>query len=164
MTPVALKHVPESYRHYVKQVTPGEPLMLPGVVFKWYDIAPADQPVPAETRDLARAQLARDQGRMGLDGELGFVILHRCGEGFYFLLVQTWRGANEMWETVWFKNGAEMEGFDLWPQTAPHRATFCVWELAAVWTEQQAWTRFLDSPRGQAEQAAWLADTAGGPV
>ena len=44
-------------------------------------------------------------GDLGRLGELGFVVLHRCGEDFYFLLVCTWRNENELWETVWAKDG-----------------------------------------------------------
>src|SRR3546814_4391337 len=34
-----------------------------------------------------------------------FVILHRCGADFYFLLVSVWRGSNELWEAVWYQHG-----------------------------------------------------------
>ena len=47
----------------------------------------------------------RAPARSATLGELGFVVLHRCGESFYFLLVCTWRNENELWETVWAKDG-----------------------------------------------------------
>jgi hypothetical protein len=81
--------------------------------------------------------------------DLGFVILHRCGESFYFLIVATWRNDNELWETVWAKNG-ESEVPSAVAARGTHRPTFCVWELGAVWHEQQAWSRFLRSSRGAA--------------
>lgn len=40
------------------------------------------------------------KGALSLSGDLGFAILHRCGESFYFLLVSTWGNDNELWETV----------------------------------------------------------------
>ncbi|MGH7936717.1 MAG: hypothetical protein ACREF8_06885, partial [Chthoniobacterales bacterium] len=46
---------------------------------------------------------------------LGFVILHRCGSDFYFLIVSTWRGNNEVWEAVFYKDGAPMADFALFP-------------------------------------------------
>ena len=54
---------------------------------KWYEIATPDAPVPADIRDLARRGLV-DEVMVELSSStaLGFVILHRCGEGFYFLL------------------------------------------------------------------------------
>ena len=74
--------------------------------------------------------------------------------------MQTWRGANEVWETVYAKDG---DGFGLFGVDGGHRPTFCVWELGAVLHEQQAWIRFLRSPRGPA--GAWLrADAYAGPV
>ena len=76
-------------------------------MLKWYEIAPADEPVPRPIRALARGSRGarRSASSIALDEELGFVILHRCGESFYFLLVSTWRNDNELWETVWAKDG-----------------------------------------------------------
>ena len=61
---------------------------------------------PGSLRAAACATRARS-GELGDLGELGFVVLHRCGESFYFLLVCTWRNENELWETVWAKDGDE---------------------------------------------------------
>ena len=99
--------VQAGYRHLTKTIAPAAPIELGGSVLKWYDIAPADEPVPGPIRALARGALrgAVDSGAIALDDDLGFVILHRCGESFYFLLVSTWRNDNELWETVWAKNG-----------------------------------------------------------
>ena len=92
------------------------------------------------------------------------MILHRCGESFYFLIVATWRNDNEVWETVWAKNGESEVSFRPWTLEGTHRPTFCVWELGAVWHEQQAWSRFLRSPRGAAAREAYLRDTFEGQV
>ena len=76
-------------RHSSKLVRPEARLTLGEVLLKWYDIAPAEAPVPLAVRALARRNL-RDgakSGTLALSGELGFVILHRCGESFYFLIV-----------------------------------------------------------------------------
>jgi hypothetical protein len=89
---------------------------------------------------------------------LGFVILHRCGKEFHFLLVGTWRGNNEVWETVFYKDGDAMADFALFPREGVHKPTFCVWELAAVWHEKQAWERFLMSARDTAAAQVWLSD------
>ena len=45
-----------------------------------------------------------------------------------------------------------------------HHPTFCVWELGAVWHEQQAWSRFLRSGRGAEDVDVYLADSYAGPV
>jgi hypothetical protein len=154
------------YRHITKAIRPGTPLVLGESVLKWYDIAPEDEPVPGDLRVLARGSLraAAESGALDLDDEDGFVILHRCGESFYFLLVSTWRNENELWETVWAKNGDENVGFRPWPLEGTHRPTFCVWELGAVLHEQQAWSRFLRSDRGEEDRELYVRDTFAGEV
>jgi hypothetical protein len=148
-----------AYRHGPKQVTPGDVIEPPGVVLKWYAVHPQDRPVPEEITQLARSYLLKSE----LDARgFGFVILHRCGEDFYFLIVSTWRGNNEIWETVFYKNGDAMTDFALWPREAVHKPTFCVWELVPVWHEQKTWERFLNSPRDEAAAAVWLRDCYAG--
>jgi hypothetical protein len=96
--PEPLGHVTADYVHVTKLARPGPRLVLDEAVLKWYDVAPADAPVPLELRAQARAALAEasDERRLGLSGDLGFVILHRCGPSFAFLLVSTWRNDNEL--------------------------------------------------------------------
>ncbi|PWK76027.1 hypothetical protein [Aminobacter sp. AP02] len=149
----------EGYTHYPKSVTPGLPVPAGGGLLKWYDIAEAETPVTRETCALAQRFLAAETatGRLNLNGELGFVILHRCGGDFHFLLVSSWRNANEMWETVYAKT-ADAPDFSLFALPGPHRATFCVWELAAVNHERQAFSRYLYSARDDAAKREYLAD------
>jgi hypothetical protein len=153
--------VDPGYRHIPKRVTQGASLDLPGMVLKWYDVHPEDRPVPDEVARLARAWLTKTP----LEARgLGFVILHRCGTDFYFLIVCTWRGSNEIWETVFYKDGDAMADFALFPRDGTHKPTFCVWELVPVWHEQQAWVRFLISSRDEAAAEVWLADRCAGPA
>jgi hypothetical protein len=154
------------YRHISKLIRPAPAITLGDAVLKWYDIAPAGEPVACDVRVLARGSLraAAESGSLALSDELGFVILHRCGESFYFLIVSTWRNDNEVWETVWAKNGEGEVSFRPWTLEGTHRPTFCVWELGAVWHEQQAWSRFLRSPRGAGARDAYLRDTFEGQV
>ena len=92
--------IAQDYRHVPKRVTPGESIETNGAVLKWYALHQVDGPAPNETDRLARSHLAR----VSLEAKgLGFVILHRCGNDFYFLIVSTWRGNNEVWETVFYK-------------------------------------------------------------
>jgi hypothetical protein len=143
------------YRHAPKHVAPGEPIEPTGAVLKWYAIHPEDRPVPDKVTRLARAYLERTP----LEARgLGFVLLHRCGEDFYFLIVCTWRNNNELWETVFYKNGDAMADFALFPRDGAHKGTFCVWEMVSAWHEQRAWVRFLNSSRDEAAGRAWLKD------
>jgi hypothetical protein len=154
------------YVHRDKILTPGEELALSASRLKWYDLSAAEIPVPDGIRELARGFLEREErsGRLSITGNLGFVILHRCSDQFYFLIVATWRNENEVWETVYAKADALQTNFTLFPLPGPHRGTFCVWELGAVWHERQAWRRFLLSPRDNAAKRAYLADCAAGAV
>lgn len=154
------------YQHISKLVRPEARLTLGETILKWYEIAPAEAPVPLAIRALARRNL-RDgskSGALSLYDELGFVILHRCGESFYFLLLATWRNDNELWETVWAKDGDDAVKFRLWPIEGSHRPTFCVWELGAVWHEQQAWSRYLRTSRDEAAKQVYLRDSFAGLV
>jgi hypothetical protein len=153
--------VQAGYRHATKTVEAALVIALGESWLKWYDIAPADEPVPAPIRALARGTLrgAADSGAIELDDDLGFVILHRCGESFYFLLVCTWRNDNELWETVWAKDGEAGSVFTPWPLEGTHRPTFCVWELGAVWHEQVAWSKYLRSSRDPEARQAYLGSS-----
>ena len=146
------------YEHVAKRVEPGPSISVADALLKWYDVAPPDAPVPDDVRALAEAALRKGAraGDLTLAGELGFVILHRCGGSFYFLLISTWRNENELWETVWAKDGDRAPGFRPWPVEGTHRPTFCVWELAAVCHERGAWSRYLTSARDDDAKQAYL--------
>jgi hypothetical protein len=164
----ALEHasVAADYAHAERFARAEPSLALGETMLKWYDIASDESPVPLAIRAVARRCL-RDAFRaeeLGTLGELGFVILHRCGEDFYFLLVCTWRNGNELWETVWAKNGEDDVLFRPWSTDGEHRPSFCVWELGAVCHEREAWTRYLLSPRDKAAKDDYLRDCYSGVV
>jgi hypothetical protein len=155
--------VAPEYLHVTKLVRPAPTVSVDGAELKWYEIAPAEQGVPRYVRDLAREALA--SGEFDLRGDdMGFLILHRCGESFYFLIVSTWRNDNELWESVWAKDGEEASAFESWPIPRDHRPTFCVWELGAVCHEQRSWSRYLRSGRDAKAKEAYLGDAYAGLV
>jgi hypothetical protein len=157
---VAARSVAADYVHIDKYVTPDSGITLGTSELKWYDLAPKDSPIPAEIKSLARGYLVDEYalGNLSELGDLGFVILHRCGEDFYFLLVQSWRNENELWETIYAKKSAAHEEFESFPATRKHNETFCVWELEAVMHEQIAWRTFLRSDRDAAARDNYLND------
>jgi hypothetical protein len=146
--------------HYDKFTEPAEKITIAGSTLKWYNLAKEDEPVPDEINHLARTFLNNEDqaGNLKNFGEMGFVILHRCGADFYFLLVSSWKNGNELWESVYAKQNDAQADFEEFPLESPHHATFCVWELAAVWHEQQAWKRFLLSSQDEKAKANYLAD------
>jgi hypothetical protein len=158
--------IPQAYRHVAKLAGPAPGIAVSGSILKWYDVARATAPVPDEIRALAREALenAARSGGLALADDVGFVILHRCGRDFYFLLVCTWRNQNEVWETVFAKDGEADPTFRPWPADGPHRPTFCVWELAVVCHEQRAWTRYLRSQRDAVALQTYLDDGFDGSV
>ena len=143
------------YRHAPKRVIPGETIEPKGALLKWYGINYEDHPISDEMTNLARAYLLKTP----LEARgLGFVVLHRCGQDFYFLIVCTWRNNNEIWQTVFYKDGDRMPDFALFPRDGQHKGMLCVLELAPVWPEKQAWVKFLNSPRDEASAKIWLED------
>ena len=154
------RDVAANYVHRDKFASPREGIVAGETRLKWSNIAPLDAPVPMEIEKLARDYL-KD---MRVAGDLGFVILHRCGEAFYFLLVSTWRNENELWESVYAKANADEPDFKPFIVETMHRGTFCVWELGVVWHEQQAWKRFLTSKRATEDVTRYLNDRFEGSV
>lgn len=155
--------VDPAYRHQAKLAAPDGALTLGDARLKLYRLAPGDKPVPDTIAEAARIFLLKS---LHLSDERGFVILHRCGESFYFLLVSVWRGSNELWEAVFYRDEG-MAGFARFEPAYPvggPRPTFCVWELGVVAAEAAAWARFLASPRGAADDRAWLAERFSGTV
>lgn len=128
MTTKTIQSAANDHQHYDKLVEPDEIIKLQSSRLKWYNLAKADEPVLPEIRDLARSFLEKEaaDGNLKDFGELGFIILHRCGADFYFLLVNSWRNGNELWESVYAKQNAEQTDFQ--PFTfkiciAPHFAS-----------------------------------------
>ena len=147
--------VAAAYRHGPKAVTSGNPIEQTSSLLKWYEVHLADDPVPVAIRTLARTPVESEA--LKVNG-LGFVILHRCGGDFYFLIANTWRNENELWETVWYKDGEKMAAFEPFTRPTGHLPTYCVWEMVPLWHEQQAWVWFLESARDESAVRRWLAD------
>ena len=129
-----LNGVPETYRHYTKLAVPmAAPRTWRGDL-KLYHLEKPGEPVPQSLATRARNWLAAQAAFE--PGDCGFVVLHRCGADFHFLLPVVWRGANEAWEIVAYHHG-DMTGFarfnSAYPapagEAAPPRPTFCAWEL-----------------------------------
>ena len=93
--------------------------------------SPGRRADPAPRSRRWRDEPARTRaGRARLAGELGFVILHRCGESFYFLLVSTLAQRERALGDRLGQGRRAEPAFGPWPVDGPHQPTFCVWELA----------------------------------
>ena len=153
-----VKQVSRAYRHYEKKIYCHGAIQPTNSRLKWYDITRGNQPIEQEVCDLARDFIARQTTSIGIPSaqELGFVLLHRCGQGFYFLGLCTWRENNELWKTQFYYDAGKTEDFALFPQAGPHKDTFCIWELAVVSHETLAWTTYLRSDRTNQDADTYL--------
>ena len=153
--------VPDGYSYYQKAVMPRADLHLPAAYFKWYDIYPAGAEITADEFAECRTFVANEAAHIPLEGDLGFVMLHRAGSAL-LLLITTWRNTNEMWEAVYWKMAGSTECYQPTHFPTAHRGTYCVWELAVVWHERHAWVRFLSSPRDSKAKLAYINDRFSG--
>jgi DNA-directed RNA polymerase subunit N (RpoN/RPB10) len=83
--------VPDGYTYYQKLVTSADDLSLLHAYLKWYNIRRPDVEITPDQLSKSRAFLAAEveAGRLKIEGELGFVLLHHVGSAL--LLLQTWR-------------------------------------------------------------------------
>jgi len=156
--------VPGGYRHDDRLATPGDDLVLPGARLKWYGLRPVGTEVPEALERAARDLLAAEAaaGVLGLGYGLGFVVLH-ASDPLAYLIVGAWRDNQELWEALYVRDPRRGEGFRR-AKPGEDAPTLCVWELAPVWHEREAWVRFLRSERDEAAKRAWLADRLSGMV
>jgi hypothetical protein len=156
--------VSSTYQHQAKSARPGPALETANVYLKWSLIEPESLPItPAQVGEAQEFLLEElNSGRLKLHNEVGFVVQHRCAK-VLILYVCTWRGDNEVWETLYH---AVLEPQALYKVTERENTspTFCVWVLPAVLHEQRAWVKYLESARDHAAQMAYLGDQLTGQV
>ena len=164
--PPPVAGVSPGYRHSPKLVEPAAELAWPDAYLKCYDVRAPKALIPDDVRDDAREFLRAERagGRLAIGGELGFALLHLCGDSFYFLIVFTWRNDNELWETVYARDTADGGPLQPVPQQDAHKPVACAWELGAVVHERSAWTRYLRSRRDEEARLAYAADLYRGPA
>jgi len=160
-----LGNVPPTYRHHWRAAEPHDPIVLPDRVFKWYHVHLDGAVVPDAMDAEARTLLAADAsaGQWQTEYGLDFALLHLSTTSA-FLIAGTWRGHQEMWERVYFKDLAMGGPFELVARDSQDWPGACVWELGVICHERMAWHRYLFTPRGEADKRAWLADTYTGRV
>jgi hypothetical protein len=155
--------VPDGYFYYQKQVIARPNLVCPQAYFKWYDIYQPDAEISLEQREEARQFVVAESDRLQLAQEMGFVLLHQTPT-VLLLMISVWRNTNEVWEAAYWKPIHTLINYQP-VETENHiRPTFCVWELAPVMHERNAWTRFLSSPRDERAKFEYINDSFGGLV
>ena len=136
-------------------------IFVPGKTrFKWYDLAEDPSVVSAQDIINAKTCIQNAEENFQNKDDLGFVIMHRCGE-HYLLLVCTWRSENELWESVYYNGSGK---FEVWDRNTIHLPTYCVWEMGIVYHESGAWKKFLGTGRTEVDQQNYLDDFFEGKV
>ncbi len=85
---------------------------------------------------------------------LGTLIAH-TGREAHFVLVDCWVGENMLRHHAWAAPLGELARFE---SLAPTGVTMCVWEMAVLQHERDAWLRHMLTPSGDTDPAAYLAD------
>lgn len=153
-----------SYQHRSKSSLARQPLIIGRTYLKWYDLDEPDLRISGHTRisAMSAAQPIPDPSDLA-----GFVILHRCSTEFHFLLINVWRGNNEIWQSVYYIDAQTPEFTPFqsaYPPFGALRPTFCVWEMGIVAHESQAWQRYLFSDRSRPAMEIWQNDLLTGTV
>jgi hypothetical protein len=156
--------VSSTYQHQAKSARPGPALETSDVYLKWTLIEPESLPITPDQVNEAQTFLLEElnSGRLKLRNEIGFVVQHRCAK-VLILYVCTWRGDNEVWETL-YHTQLELKSRYKVTERENTSPTFCVWVLPAVLHEQRAWIKYLESARDQVAQEAYLSDQFTGQV
>lgn len=159
-----LDRIPADYAHHTRKVRPGEPLVLERGVLKWYEVFRHGEEPGAEF-DLAGRAAVLDlvvRGLLPLQYGVGFVIAHHSTASDY-LIACSWHQIQELWHAILVRPADGTTGFrQEWPgQTS---SSFCVWEMAPMWHERNAWERYLFSSRDDEAMRAYLNDQLTGPT
>lgn len=120
--------------------------------FKWYNLTKDLENITQSDIDRAKICIGNASENFQNIDDLGFVIMHRCGEN-YLLLVCTWRNENELWESVYFDGSG---GFEVWDRNKIHLPTYCVWEMGIVYHESKTWKTFLGTERTENDKQNYL--------
>ena len=154
------------YHHRTKDASPGTALRMGAVTLKWYDLDETANRITQQTRTRAQTALHSFAAFM-TDDCAGFAILHQCSASYAFLLISTWRGNNELWQSVQYIDHPLTAFAPFGPaySDAPNlRPTFCVWELGIVAHEASAWQHYLNSERAHPDFDHWQSNCYHGKV
>lgn len=128
--------------------------------FKWYNLAENIDDITSKDVDNAKICVENAAEKFQDIDDLGFIILHRCGEN-YLLLVCTWRSENELWESVYYDGSGK---FEIWARENAHIPTYCVWEMGIVYYESRAWKIFLGTDKEENSKQQYLDHLFDGEV
>lgn len=155
--PVVGRHVPRRIRFLHWHGTPARWLKVYGItrpggvlasgtVMQALQVATAWHAAHWGTGNAADSSLS--------DHGLGFVIVHEGTDGVY-LLLDAWADDNLLRHHVW---RAPHHAPTAFASLAGSDIMACVWELAVIEHERQAWLKWMFGARSDARPTAYLAD------
>ncbi|MGI8687507.1 MAG: hypothetical protein ACR2M3_02915 [Thermomicrobiales bacterium] len=160
----SLGNVPMAYTHEWRVAEPREALVLPGAVFKWYHVHREGVVIPATMDAEARAVITEAAaGDWDPAYGLNFALIH-LSTTHAFLIAGVWRGHQELWERIYYKELTSPSPFTRIAMDGEDTPAACVWELGVICHERMAWHRYLFTGRAEADKRAWLRDTYTGRV
>ena len=125
--------------------------------FKVYGLLARDREVTGEALSLAEEFLAQEVlervSAMGESNDLGFVIIHPGDTGLS-IAAHWWAQGSVLCQHIYRRQYAETEPMD----TVARPVVACVWELALINAEQEAWRRSMMT--NEPDQAAYLKSRA----
>lgn len=157
-------NIPATYQHHRRVVAPGQALYFDRLLLKWYEISlqdnPASDPVTCEVRNYVEQLVT--SGVVPTGHGLGFVIFHHSV--LTYLIIGVWDAHQELWTAHYVRDpqDAQPEFQRVIPGVSGN--TLCVWELAPVWYERQAWSRYLFSNRTESDKLLFVNDQLSGSV
>lgn len=151
--------VPAEYVHRDRRVEPSDPLIVQTGLFKWYNVFDAADPVRSDLEDSSRSEATAflDSGMAEAEYGMGVVVFHHS-TAHDFLLIGSWRGHQEYWQSSLIR-AANSNGSWLANEQGAISPVACVWEMAPIWHERNAWVAYLISARTVQDRQFWLDDT-----
>lgn len=160
-----LGNVPDEYRHHRRLVVPGDPIVTDNLILKWYEISLPDHPAPERVLDAARAMVREsiENGSTPSGHGFGLAILHQS-TALTYVIIGVWTANQELWTAHFTRESADIDGTFERVIPGVDGSTLCVWELAPVWHDRQAWVRYLFSDRTEVNKRLYLMDRLSGSV
>jgi hypothetical protein len=135
-----------------------------GWAIKTYSISVKNKVVKDELLGFAKGQLSewlKKSNNYNLPTyKIATMIIHEGREGI-FTLLNWWVGDNMIQNHVYFSTYEEPEKFESFSENG---MMACIWELAVIWHDRNAWIKHVLSKIENPDYAAYLNDYLNGDV
>ena len=143
-----------------------EPLEIDGWRLKLYGMSLQPEPAPSPLLDQARERIRATLPRPAVTDErfgVGFATLHTGTSGTY-LLLDWWVAGGILQHHLFGAPHGDPRGSERLEYGWPRGAACCVWEMAVLWFERNAWCRHVLAHPESPDLDAYLDDRLEGSV